>query len=129
MVEVYIKGLKELEAAVKRFPGEARTELSRFFQRGLAVYRSGVKNNPWKVGGRGGGSPVRTGGMRDSHTEKIEPFRAYIRPTTNYAMFVHEGTYKMKARPWLDWVKRDKQKEINQLSVNMLDNLVKMLAK
>lgn len=129
MVVVSIKGLDGLEKAVKKFPAESKTELSRFFQRGLSAYRSGIKNSPWKVGGSGGGSPVRTGGMRDSHTEKIEPYRAYVRATAKYAMFVHEGTYKMKARPWLDWVRKDKQKDIDKFSVNMLDNLVKLLAK
>lgn len=129
MPEVEIKGLEEFERAIKRNPEEIRKELSRFFVRGLAVYRSGIKNTPWKIGMAGGGSPVATGHMRDSHTEKIEPYRASIGPTASYAAYVYYGTNKMKARPWLDSVKDNKQKDIDRLAVDMLENIVKDLAK
>lgn len=129
MPEIEIKGLKEFEDAIKRNPGYTRDELNRFFVRGLAVYRSGIKNKPWKIGEGGGGSPVRTGHMRDTHKEKIEPYRASIGPTATYAFYVHQGTSRMKARPWLDSVKDDKQKDIDKLAVTMLENIVKELAK
>ena len=126
---VRIEGLSELEKAVERNPTKTRTELNRFFVRGLAIYRSGIKNNPWRVGMQGGGAPVRTGGLRDTHNDVIEAYRASTGPTASYALFVHEGTSKMKARPWLDSVKSDKQKDIDKLAEEMLENIVKDLAK
>lgn len=49
--------------------------------------------------------PVDTGYMRDHHgilDDKDGPYRfiRYLYNETPYASFVHEGTYKMAARPW-----------------------------
>lgn len=49
--------------------------------------------------------PVDTGYMRDHHgimPDMDGPYRyvRYLFNETPYAQFVHEGTYKMAARPW-----------------------------
>lgn len=50
-------------------------------------------------------APVDTGRMRASHTHKIDgaatPLWAKVGVNTTYASFVHEGTSRMKSRPWL----------------------------
>ena len=46
-----------------------------------------------------------------------------------FAGFVHEGTSRVKKRPWLDWVKMDKDKEIQKLEQDMLEKLTEDLAK
>jgi HK97 gp10 family phage protein len=60
-------------------------------------------------------SPVDTGRMRSSIFSDIEPMKATIMPTVDYAVYVHEGTKYMKARPFL----RDavKQKEGDMVEV------------
>lgn len=135
---VKIEGLDELERAVERSPEKTRTELNRFFVRGLAVYRSGIKNNPWRIGMQGGGSPVARvngGNLRDSHTDKIQAYRASIGPTASYASYVHGlngqqfSKRGLQLRPWLDSVRDEKQQEIDKLSLEMLDNIIKDLAK
>jgi len=46
-------------------------------------------------------SPVDTGRMRSSITTEIQPLKATIMPMVNYAVYVHEGTKFMKARPFM----------------------------
>jgi len=47
--------------------------------------------------------PVRTGFLRRSHNTApfIGKLRGEINPFANYAFWVHEGTRRMRARPWL----------------------------
>lgn len=46
-------------------------------------------------------SPVDTGRMRASIISEIQPLKATIMPTVSYAVFVHEGTRYMRARPFM----------------------------
>lgn len=46
-------------------------------------------------------TPVATGFLRASHQSRFQPLRAEIEPTAHYAIYVHEGTRKMRSRPFL----------------------------
>lgn len=46
-------------------------------------------------------APVDTGRLRSSIFTIIEPLKATVQPRTNYAIFVHEGTFKMASRPFM----------------------------
>lgn len=48
-------------------------------------------------------TPVDTGRLRASIYTLIERLSATIQPKTNYALFVHEGTKKLKGRPFMIW--------------------------
>lgn len=131
MAEYTVKvfGLTEFQAALKRNPALILLEINKFLIRAIAAYNSGILNNPWRLKTGGGGAPVYTGNLRDTHQKTISKFQASIRPTAPYAAFVHDGTRFMKARPWLDFVKDSKDKEVKVLEENMLDTIVKDLAK
>lgn len=46
--------------------------------------------------------PVDTGNLKNSHATTSEgPLSAKVSASTPYAIYVHEGTYKMAGRPWL----------------------------
>lgn len=127
-----IKGIKELEAAIKRNPQVVLNEARNFLMRGTAAYKSGIKNSPWRVGGSGGGSPVAAfngGNLRDTHRTEIRALTAKIGPSAAYSGYVHEGTRKMKKRPWLDFVKTKKEKDIEKLYKDMLKNITADLAR
>lgn len=124
-------GLDELKAAIRRAPQTAAEEAKKFLVRGIAVYKKGILNNPWRISTSGGGAPVDTGHLRDTHITSIGSYQAFIGPSLQaapYAKYVHEGTRKMKGRPWLEYVKQDKDSEIEQLYKQMLTNIVKDLA-
>ena len=48
-------------------------------------------------------TPVDTGRLRASISSQIMPLTATIAPHTDYAIYVHEGTYKMRERPFMGW--------------------------
>ena len=135
--------------AVKRHPDKIKKSAQTYLVRSMAVYRSGIINDPWRVGGRGGGAPVsndpryrtssnkgyqraRSGNLRDSHKTQINGLIGSIGPSTQaapYAAMVHGGTRRMKARPWLDHTKKSKSGEIAKLYRGMLKEIVRDLAK
>lgn len=121
--DIQFIGAKEFEKALMRNPELVVKEVKNFLQRAMAKYRSGIMNNPWKIGMSGGGSPVLSGHMRDTHIPVIGNWEARIGPDTNYAEHVH------KKRPWLEHVFKDKEKDVQDLEVEMLEKIVGDLAK
>lgn len=129
-----IRGLPQLQAAVRRNPRKVVTEVGKFLQRGMAAYNRKINRKPWKMGMMGGGAPVDTGNLRDTHQRDIRPFEARIYPTAPYAAYVHgiaghPRTRTYQLRPWLDWAKDQADKEIRGLEQNMLTAIVSDLAK
>ena len=59
-------------------------------------------------------SPIDTGRMRASITTDIGTLRARIAPHTNYALFVHEGTRFMRARPFMTFGFEAASKELGE---------------
>lgn len=127
-------GIDELRKAVKRNPRIVLLEAKKFLQRGMALYRSGIQNRPWQIGGTGGGAPVATRNLVQSHAVRYHgDLSASIGPgrthPVKYAHFVHGGTRMMQARPWLDYVKNQYEPQIINLTKELLRNIVQDLAK
>ena len=138
-------GLKELKAAIARNPQKVLDEARRFLTYGLAAYKAGIIRDPWRVGGLGGGTPVsndpryprsyqrqRSGNLRDSHMTVVNGLQGIIGPNLSiapYAGYVHQGTRRMAGRPWLEFVKNTKDREIESLYRGMLQNIVGDLAR
>ncbi len=123
--------IRSLRAAIKRNPETVRTEVANFITRGIRAYNEVILRAPWRVGASGGGSPVamiRGGNLRDTHRREVSQFEGRITPTAYYARYVHEGTHKMKARPWLDYAVSTAQARIAELERVLLDNVTKDLA-
>jgi hypothetical protein len=55
-----VNGIAELRRAIQRNPQRVIEHTQTFLQRGMAIYRSGIQNKPWRMGESGGGSPVDT---------------------------------------------------------------------
>lgn len=133
--KISIQGLKELKAAIERNPQMVTDETKKFLQRAVAAHMRTIINTPWRMGGSGGGVPVAMkngGNLKDSHRTEFRPFEARIFPEmarARYAGFVHEGTRKMHARPWLDYALQKNSNEVVRLSNELLANLVGDLAK
>jgi len=60
-------------------------------------------------------TPVDTGRLRASIFTSLYSDYAIVQPKTNYALFVHEGTRFMEARPFMRWGAdaADRQIQIN----------------
>ena len=90
-ITVRITNLAEIQAAFKSAPIKMARNLNDAIRRSaLAIQRQSMIN-----------SPVLTGNLRASHQSIFEPLKATIQPMANYAIFVHECTRYMKARPFL----------------------------
>lgn len=76
--------------------------------------------------------PIDTGAMRrgiqPSGMAMFSP-KVYIRPSsaTPYARYVHEGTYKMRARPFFDITKRTHEKIIRDFFAKELKKVISSL--
>jgi len=128
-----IKGLDELEKAIRQNPQRVIEHTQTFLQRGMAVYRQGIQNRPWRIGESGGGAPVDTRNLVQSHAVKYDRLEASIGPSRNYnvkyAQFVHEGTRRMQPRPWLDHTKQASDNKIRPLYQDLLKEITAELAK
>jgi hypothetical protein len=128
-------GLDELKQALARNPRMVRNETGKFLVRAMAVYTRLIINNPWRMGMSGGGVPVGTGNLRDSHFKIIMPWEAFIQPTAPYAGYVHGDDGKLinskgkPLRPWLDYAKDKGQKDVEKLEIDMVENIVQDLSK
>lgn len=128
-----IHGLKELQNAIRRNPQHTRDEVGKFLQRGIAVYNRIIIRSPWRMGQSGGGAPVDSGNLRDTHRREMRPWSASIFPTAPYAPYVHgiEGFARRRSyqlRPWLDHAQETGDREIRQLEGDMLQSIVTGLA-
>lgn len=126
--------LNSLRFAVRRNPRMVITETGKFLSRGIAAYLRIINRSPWRMGQRGGGSPVGTGNLRDTHRRSVGTWEARITPTADYAPYVHgldsfprRRTYQL--RPWLNYAQQSASNEINRLQDDLLKNIISDLSK
>lgn len=107
-VEVRLVGENHLERDLALFGEKARTVFSRAVQEAAASYRDHTKRMAPVSASRTGygakGVPVDTGRLRQSiQSRNLALLAAGVGPRVNYGEFVHEGTRRMPARPFLQW--------------------------
>ena len=140
MANIQLIGSKEFERAIKSNPKYVLLEGKKLIQRTKAYITRQLKNNPWRVGdssGKGKGIPVSRGShkgrLRSSLLSKpVSPLSAKLymnESQANYAKYVHGGTSRMKARPFMDRAKDDAKPFVKKKSIEFLDKVVKNLAK
>lgn len=124
--------VKQLRKAIKKAPAEIEKEGKIFLQRGLSEYqRVAIQTPPWRINQRGGGVPRDRGNLRERHRTKISGLegRFGVNPgDVRYAGFVHGGTYKMEARPWLDFARQRADKKVEGHYGVFLDRVLEIIA-
>ena len=134
MATITFKGKDELIAAIRRNPTKVKQETVNYLKRGTAELLREMKKPAWRVGASGGGAPEDTGNLRQAHRTEINTSSLYGRVyadsgAARYAVYVHEGTKRMKARPWLEYAKKQKEKAIMAMQDDLLKKIVQDLAK
>lgn len=71
--------------------------------------------------------PVDSWMLKSSHRKKFENLFWSLGANTDYAKYVHEGTIKQKAQPWLSESLKDKEKEILNILSRELDYTIKRI--
>jgi len=124
--------IEQLTRAISNSPQYVKEEGQKFLQRGLSEYkRVANQSAPWRVGQMGGGIPISSGNLRERHYTKIQGLEGKFGVSDSkvkYAGYVHEGTYKMEARPWLDYAKNRANKSVEKHYKVFLDNILKFIA-
>lgn len=132
MLDVRLEGEKALRRAIRRHPQEVKRQGRKLFSKLKTAYQRTIVRNPWQVGGTGGGVPVATGNLRDSHQYDVGTTRLKIHVrdavAESYGINVHEGTSKMEERPWLDYA-HEKQESTRKREIGkFMDKIVNNLA-
>lgn len=122
-VQVKIKNLPQIRAAFNLAPKAMNRELS-----------SAVKKSTFLVEGRSKiKTPVRTGFLRNSHVTRFSGsglnFTGTVQPTAYYAPFVHEGTRFQKAQPFLREGLEQSERQIQQLFVMAVQNVLNQIGR
>lgn len=130
MATVEITGLNDLQRAVAKSPDTVLKEAKRLINRLLAQATRLIGRPPWEIGqsGSGKGAPVSTGNLRQTHVKTIIGLTGILYPTADYAEYVHGGTKRMKARPWLDQASEDLQPQVEEYSNEFLEKVTSELA-
>lgn len=90
-VSVKIQNLAEIRRAFGKAPELMTKNLDKAIKASVLLIERQSKIN----------TPVRTGNLRASHQTMFSPLKGVLEPMANYAIYVHEGTRYMKARPFL----------------------------
>jgi HK97 gp10 family phage protein len=114
MITVKVSGLEEVQRNLKMFPQISQKHYAQAVTTGAQKLRDTTKTMPpvsvSRTGYNAKGIPVAPkygGTMRQSiTTRKIALLASGVFVGGNaqhYGIYVHEGTYKMKARPFFEW--------------------------
>lgn len=124
--------INQLKRAIKTAPDEVRAEGQKFLQRGLSEYRRVVtSSSPWRVGQSGGGAPKASNNLRERHKTKISGLRGTFGVSerdVRYAGYVHQGTSRMKRRPWLIYARDKAEKKVEKHYRTFMDEILQHIA-
>lgn len=122
----------QLIRAFRSAPQEVANEGKIFLTRGLSEYkRVAVQSSPWRVGQTGGGIPVASGNLKEQHRTVISGLEGRFgvgQSRVKYAGYVHEGTSKMEARPWLEYARIKADGSVKKHYQVFMDNILKHIA-
>lgn len=128
-----IEGIKEFKEAIRRSPGKVQDEAQKLFIRNASFIDRFLSSSAWRVGGGAAGVPFRSGNLLDNARDRV--FTAYSLiistdlNTAPYGLYVHDGTRKMKARPYYDAAVEKTEAEREDAINKFMDEVVKDLAK
>jgi len=130
-ISIEIKNGDKIMRAFKQAP----EKMSRGIQDSIlkvAVFTSGEVKKVITTGEDMWKSPIDTGAMRRGvQMSQTGKFKAIIKPSrmTPYALFVHEGTRFMKARPFFDVTAKRHKDPITRFFFNEIEAITKKLLK
>lgn len=116
-ISIRITNLPQIRMAFSRAPKEMVRELNKAIQKTvLSIGRDSRR-----------GTPVDTGRLRASTYEKFSNLKGEVGTSTDYDIFVHEGTRYMRGRPYLRKAVEssavDTNKNFTEAVQNVLDKI------
>lgn len=111
-INVTIKNLPQIRAAFSKAPIKMATELNTAIKKSIFTIERVSKIN----------TPVLTGRLRASHESRFSNLRGELEPTANYAIWVHDGTRRMRARPFLLNAVQTVDEQVNDFFTKAVQN-------
>jgi HK97 gp10 family phage protein len=117
-ITLRITNLAQIKAAFLKAPLRMAAELNIAIRQSVFAIDRASKIN----------TPVDTGRLRASHQTIFSNLRGEVGPNTNYALYVHEGTIKMKARPFLLQAVESNEQQVNDYFKKAVQNTLDDIA-
>lgn len=93
-MQIFVEITPDLDKLASKF---GTIDVGSFLERIIVKFAFMIEGEAKRV------TPVDTGRLRASISTSQYGMRAVVAPHTNYAFFVHEGTRRMKSRPFMKW--------------------------
>lgn len=96
-ISLKISGLNQLKNKFAEAPEKVAQAISRAIKTSAFILEAESK----RALTEGSTRAIATGLLRSQNVvRELSDIRAAVYPLVHYAVYVHEGTYKMRARPW-----------------------------
>lgn len=116
-VSIEIKGLQKMADLLDKSPRVAEKEVRAALAKGVIVLQGAARQF----------TPVDTGRLRGGHKTRVGAFEAAVYNPVDYALYVHEGTRKMRARPFYKLAAEDSKDKINSIFDKHVANIIKQI--
>lgn len=110
-------GLKRIQGVFKSAPSKTIHEFNEAVEK--SIYYLERRAKPL--------TPVRTGRLRASYQTMFGTLTGALFPTVDYAIYVHEGTRYMRARPFLREAVAVSENQIQKYFEEAINNVFKNL--
>lgn len=104
------------------------SDFDKYIKQAPAKFARALQNSIYKITllvERGGKqrAPVDTGRLRSSIATDIRPLTASVKTNTNYAVYVHDGTRYITARPFLSESVQEVSEQVDDIVMDELKAL------
>lgn len=113
-ISVRVTNLDAIRAAFSKSPVLMTRELNKAIKTSIFAIERDSKIN----------TPVDTGRLRSSHQTMFSSLRGVLEPTAEYAIYVHEGTRYMRARPFLLRAVESNQDKVDRYFTDAVQNVL-----
>lgn len=118
-IQIKIANLPQIKAAFAKAPRLMATELNNAIRNSIKKIEFTSREN----------TPYDTGALRASHYMRFGSLRGEVGTNKEYDVFVHEGTYKMRARPYLRNAVRSNDSQVEMYFKNAVDKVLTEIGK
>lgn len=128
-MEITLKNAARIISAYNKAPADVSRGIQRAIERS-GVYTEGQAKSIITAGLSMWKPPIDTGQMRQGIHATFSPGKSTIRPSshTPYAVYVHEGTGRMKARPFFQITKDALKSKIQDFFTQELNDALAKLS-
>ena len=121
-VEITVKGMDKVKEKFKIMPKRVGQAISRAIKESSFIIEKEAKTaltlGPTRA--------LLTGTLRSQNVvRELSDLHATVYPLVNYAVFVHEGTQRMKARPWMQAAAKEAKSQVQDIFQNVIDDILK----